>query len=77
MTNSAAPKRVKARDAFASEIKVGDVLVIQHALIREDGSHKLPVVKVERNARFTWLTFEGGRRERYLNRTIVNFGIEY
>lgn len=70
-------KRVKSRDAYASEIKEGDVLVIQDALIREDGSHKLPVVKVERNARFTWLTFENGRRLRYLNHTVVNFGIEY
>lgn len=70
-------RRVKSQTVYACQIKAGDVLVIQNALIREDGSHKLPVIATESSERFVWLTFEGGRRERYKRYCQVNLGIEY
>lgn len=69
--------RVKSRDIYVTEVKEGDVLVVQGALIREDGSHKLPVIKVERSERFVWLTISDGRRIRYSRYTKVNLGIVY
>jgi len=70
-------RRVKSRTIYAAQVKVGDVLVIQNALIREDGSHKLPVVGVEKTDRGVWLTIADGRRIRYALHTQVNLGIKY
>ena len=69
--------RVTRKATLVTDIQVGDTLVVQDAIIREDGSHKREVSAIRTSARFVWLTFTDGTETRYSSRANVNLGIRF
>lgn len=69
--------RVKWNTIPVTDVKVGDTLVIQDALIKADGSHKHYITGRRASSHFVWLTRQDGKVLRYRVSEMVCFGTRF